>query len=163
MKKFSIFICALFLTLLTTVKAAEAGTAASGISKEKVVEIEKMLRLVGMEKLMEQVKTQMLTALRQQIAGASGDYWKRFEEKFDTRELLQLVMPLYDKYYTMEDLKAINAFYESPAGQKVVTTLPQITQESMKIGQAWGEAMGKRVEREVQEELRQKKENERKI
>jgi hypothetical protein len=52
----------------------------------------------------------------------------------------------------------MNAFYESPAGQKVLATLPAITQESMKIGQAWGEQVARRVQQEIQEQMRQKKE-----
>ena len=28
----------------------------------------------------------------------------------DTHELLEMLIPLYDKYYTTEDLKAVNAF-----------------------------------------------------
>ena len=51
----------------------------------------------------------------------------------------------------------MNVFYESPVGQKVLGTLPQITQESMKIGQKWGEDVGRRVQRELEEEMRSKK------
>jgi len=143
------------MAIILTVNAAEPG--APKIAKEKVVEIQKTLRLVGMEKLMVQMKTQMFAMFREKLKEVPDDYWKRAEEKFDTHELMELIVPLYDKYYTLEDLKAINAFYESPAGQKVLSTLPQITQESMKIGQAWGEEVGRRLEREAQEELRQKR------
>ena len=60
--------------------------------------------------------------------------------------------PLYDKYYTLDDLKAINAFYASPTGQKVLTSLPQIMQESMKIGQEWGAKIGAQAEEEIKQE-----------
>ena len=43
------------------------------IAKEKRQEIEKMLRLTGMEKLMEQMKTQMISGLKAQMTKSSGD------------------------------------------------------------------------------------------
>lgn len=142
--------------IIFTTPAAEP--ARPVIAKEKIVEIEKTLRLVGMDKLMGQMKTQMFTMFREKMTQVPEEYWKRAEAKFDMAELIQLIIPVYDKYYTTEDLKALNAFYESPVGQKVLSTLPQITQESMRIGQAWGEEVGKRVEREVMEEFKEKRE-----
>lgn len=67
------------------------------------------------------------------------------------------LMSIYDKYYTVEDLKAINAFYESPSGQKVLSTLPQIMQESMKIGQEWGSKIGAQAAEEIKQEKANKK------
>ena len=58
-----------------------------------------------------------------------------------------------DKYYTLEDLKAVNAFYESAAGQKILSTLPQIMQGSIKIGEEWGRSLGKKAADEVQRDL----------
>ena|SRR5687768_2889316 len=147
------------LVLVGTISTPLANDPAPAtIAKEKVVEIQKTLRLVGMEKLMTQMKTQMFTMFREKMTQVPEEYWKRAEAKFDMAELIQLIIPVYDKYYTTEDLKALNAFYESPVGQKVLSTLPQITQESMRIGQAWGEEVGKRVEREVQAEFKEKRE-----
>ena len=112
-----------------------------------------MLRLTGMEKLMAQMKTQMITGLKTQMPQQAELFWTKFERKMDTRELLEKLIPLYDKYYTLDDLKAINAFYQSPPGQKILSTLPQIMQESMKIGQEWGAKIGRQAEVEAQQEL----------
>jgi hypothetical protein len=57
-----------------------------------------------------------------------------------------------DKYYTIDDLKAVNAFYESPAGQKLLATLPQV----MQIGQAWGQKIGKEAADEAEKEMKKK-------
>jgi uncharacterized protein len=122
------------------------------ISKEKRKEIEKMLQLTGVEKLMFQVKTQMISGLKAQMAEVPESFWEKVQEKMDTRELLEKkIIPLYDKYYTIEDLKAVNAFYGSPAGQKVLSTLPQITQESMEIGQEWGKQAAEEAAKELEE------------
>jgi uncharacterized protein len=126
------------------------------ISSEKRKEVETMLRLTGMEKLMTQMKSQMISVFQKQIPDVSQDFWNRFEQKMDVRELIEKIIPVYDKYYTLEDLKAVNAFYESPAGQKVLATLPQVMQESMKIGQEWGEKIGKQAAAEAEEESKKK-------
>jgi hypothetical protein len=51
----------------------------------------------------------------------------------------------------------VNAFYESPTGQKILSTLPQVMAESMKIGQEWGEKIGREAAEEIQAELKKKK------
>jgi uncharacterized protein len=126
------------------------------ISKDKRTEIERMLRLTGMEKMMDQVKNQMISAMKGQMKTVPDSFWEKVRANMDTHELLEKIIPLYDKYYTLEDLKAVNAFYESPAGQKVLSTLPQIMKESMKIGQEWGEKIGRQAAEEAQQESKGK-------
>lgn len=49
------------------------------------------------------------------------------------------------KHFSLEELEALVAFYKSPLGHKVVTTLPEVVRECMAAGQAWGEQLGKRA------------------
>lgn len=47
-------------------------------------------------------------------------------------QLIEEVMyPLYDKYFTEDDLKGVIAFYKSPAGRKFVEAGPKLTIESI--------------------------------
>ena len=133
---------------------AWASIAQTEIPPVKRYEIMKMLRLTGVEKLMVQMKAQMIAGLKTEMSQVPGDFWTRFESKMDMRVLLEKVIPLYDKYYTTEDLKAVNAFYESAAGQKVVNNLPKIMQESMAIGQEWGKRIGEQAAEEADQEFR---------
>src|SRR5579863_1850314 len=129
-----------------------AFSAHADIAPEKRAEIEKMLRLTGMEKLTQQMMAQMIDGFKKQMPDAPSDFWNKFQQKLDTHELIEKIMPVYDKYYTVEDLKAINAFYESPAGQKILSTLPQVMRESMQIGQEWGARIGKQAAAEADAE-----------
>jgi len=140
--------------LMIVLMISSISLAHAEIAKEKRVEIEKMLRLTGMEKLMDQMKAQMISGLRAQMTEVPEAFWQKFQQKMDTRELLEKIIPLYDKHYTIQDLKAVNAFYESPSGQKVLSALPQIMQESMKIGQEWGERIGKQAAEEAKQEFK---------
>jgi uncharacterized protein len=104
------------------------------------------------------METQMISSLKAQMPQVPDLFWTKFQQKMDTHELIEKVIPVYDKYYTIEDLKAINLFYETPAGQKVLSTLPQLIQETMRIGQQWGEKMGKEAVEEAEQELEKKAE-----
>ena len=115
-----------------------------------------MLRLTGMEKLMTQMKSQMVAAFQKQLTDVPQDFWDRFEKKMDMHELVEKIIPVYAKYYSLEDLKAVNAFYESPTGQKVLAAMPKAMQESMKIGQEWGEKIGKQAAAEAEAEAKKK-------
>lgn len=139
------------ITIVTCISVAHAE-----ISKEKRKQVEKMIRLTGMEKLMDQIKTQLISGMKTQSKNLPEGFWEKFEQKLDVNGLLEKLIPVYDKYYTVEDLKAINAFYESPVGQRMLSTLPQVMQESMKIGKEWGGDIGQQAAHEAEEELKKK-------
>jgi hypothetical protein len=142
----------LLLAFTFVVLFAGISFAQAQIADDKRQEIEKMLRLTGTEKLMTQMLGQMIASIKAQSPAVPNDFWVRFQQKLDTHQFLEKLMPLYDKYYTVDDLKAINAFYESAAGQKVLSSLPQIMQESMKIGQEWGSQIGAQASEEIKQE-----------
>ncbi|NEW84922.1 MAG: DUF2059 domain-containing protein, partial [Mariniphaga sp.] len=48
------------------------------------------------------------------------------------------LIPVYKKHFTQDDVKAIIAFYESPAGNKLAEKTPLIAVEAMQSSQAWG-------------------------
>ena len=145
-----------FLITTLLIVGSYVSIANAEISAEKRQEVEKMLRLTGMEKLVTQMKSQMIAGFQKELPDVPQDYWDRFEKKLDMHELIEKIIPVYDKYYTLEDLKAVNAFYESPAGKKILSTLPQVMQESMKIGQEWGAKIGKQAAAEAEAEEKKK-------
>lgn len=61
-----------------------------------------------------------------------------------TKELDQIMPSLYDKmaeslmrFYTHDDIKQMNEFYNSPVGKKIQATTPKMTKEMMEVGQQW--------------------------
>jgi hypothetical protein len=49
-------------------------------------------------------------------------------------EMLDAMVPIYQKHLTKEDLDGILAFYSSPVGQKLQREQPAMTQEGMQVG-----------------------------
>lgn len=95
------------------------------------------------------VLDQMVAILQKSHPDAPLEFWVKFRTSANTHELLELIIPVYDKYYSLEDLKQINAFYESPSGQRMVQVSPEVMKESMQIGQQWGSKLGKQVAEEI--------------
>jgi len=46
-------------------------------------------------------------------------------------DLTQAMIPAYQKHFTKADIEAMNTFYSSPVGQKVLEELPAVMQEGM--------------------------------
>lgn len=68
--------------------------------------------------------------------------------------LTEMVVPIYDRHFTHEDLRGLIAFYETPVGRKAITVLPLVMQESMQAGQRWGQSLGPEIERRISQALR---------
>ena len=47
-------------------------------------------------------------------------------------------------------------FYKTPLGQKVVTKLPVVAQQSAELGQAWGTQVAERVAERIRAAAKQK-------
>jgi uncharacterized protein len=62
-----------------------------------------------------------------------------------------MLVPVYSKYLTKEDLEEMIKFYETPVGKKFAENTPKIMRESMQIGQEWGMRIGEKFEKKIRE------------
>ena len=53
----------------------------------------------------------------------------RLIKNFPADEVTEAMVPAYQKHFTHGDIQAMNAFYSSPVGQKVLQELPAVMQE----------------------------------
>jgi hypothetical protein len=76
-------------------------------------------------------------------------------------EMLQAMVPVYQKHLTKGDLDAIDAFYSSPTGQKLLREQPAMVAEAMQASTPIIQKMMKttmdRVQQEVAEALKDPK------
>jgi hypothetical protein len=112
----------------------------------KLKDIRRLLHLSGSDKLGDQVVDQMLGQFKA-MAGPDvpASVWGSVRKEIKVQELIALIVPIYDRHLSHDEIKAIIAFYESPAGKKFVSVLPAITQESMSAGQTWGKQLAERI------------------
>ena len=52
-------------------------------------------------------------------------------KSFPWDEVLQSMVPVYQKHFSKGDIEAIVAFYSAPAGQKLLREMPAMMAESM--------------------------------
>jgi len=63
------------------------------------------------------------------------------KEMLEKDSLYELIYPVYHKYLTLEDTRALIAFYNTPVGRKTIRVMPQLTQEAMQAGKLWGQSL----------------------
>ena len=119
------------------------------ILPEKKALIEKMFAITGAKSLMEKQLALIIPMSKKAQPELPDEFWRRFAQKMKIDDLTKLIYPIYDKYFTAEDLKAFIAFYETPAGQKMTTTLPQLMQEITATSSQWGAKVGKETAEEL--------------
>lgn len=137
--------------LLVAAMASPALAEKTGDPK-KQADIRKLLNLTGAGSLGKQVATQLIDSFRKSFPNAPAAFWDDFAKEIKPEELIDLVVPVYDRNLSHDDIKAIIKFYESPAGKRFAAKLPDITQESMAAGQQWGQKLGAKVMQRLQEQ-----------
>lgn len=107
--------------------------------------IKELLELTGSAKLGIQVGNQLIESFSNAYPDVSNEFWEGFKKEINPSELIDLIVPIYEKYYSLEEVKQLIAFYKTPIGQKTISVLPKITNDSMKAGQIWGKEIAKKV------------------
>lgn len=139
----------LTLTTLNMPALAQSETGTPAVTKsqetEKINNIKELLAITGAKAQLEQVIEQMLVSMKSQYPQVPQKFWNAFMAEVDTVEVVNRIIPIYNKYMTDEDIKGLIDFYKSPLGRKTLSVLPQLTQESIRVGQQYGIEVGRRV------------------
>lgn len=123
------------------------GQEASG--KEK--KIRELLEVTGAKKQSEQVMKSMISYFQGGKQEVDAKLWEKIIKEINIDEMIELVIPIYNKYYTEEDLDQIIAFYQTAVGKKTVELLPLITAESMEASQVWAVKISEKIGKLVKE------------
>lgn len=130
------------------------GLTAHSQSEEYKKELNKMFELSGSQELYKTYLDQMLPMVKDIFKDQDKEVWKAFKKEFSEiamEELFDKLIPIYHNHLTLEDIQEINKFYKSSAGKKLVAKLPDISKESMVIGQEWGAEIGLKVQMKLKE------------
>ncbi len=125
----SLFCLAVLLIAAVTVKAqADAFDA----------DIVKMQQLNGSAGAM---YSQIVLQFKSIKPGVTDEQWAAVKKDvFDVEvaELNKQLIPVYKKHFTQDEVQAIIAFYETPAGKRLAEKTPMIATEAMQGSQVWG-------------------------
>jgi len=122
------YVINLITALLISITSASV-IAADNSHREQV---ETLFRLTQMEKkIQESVDSVVQLQIRQnpQLAQHEKTIREFFIKYIGWDALKNDITEMYMKTFTEKELEEINAFYITPAGQKVITVLPQLVQQ----------------------------------
>ena len=73
---------------------------------------------------------------------------------FENMDLESMQLKIYQRYISAEDAVQIIAFDKTPAGQRMIRIMPQMTGEMLASGEKWGEELTQRVLNEHMDEIK---------
>src|SRR5712671_3112841 len=107
--------------------------------------------------ILQQLKP-IITQGRPEVARDFDAVLPALQELVNTRSdamasMLEGIVAVYARNFTVEEMRQITAFYGQPIGQKLLDKMPIVAQESMAVGQQWGQSMAPELQRLITAEL----------
>ncbi len=68
--------------------------------------------------------------------------------------LQSLMYPIYDKYFTSSDLRAIVEFNQTAAGKKLLKVMPLVVHEGVQVGQILGDELRPEIHKRIRVRFR---------
>lgn len=153
---------ALFLALSLTCVFAQADE----ISTAKENDIRTLLDQTGADKIGIQLGSSLLPMISQGIQlkypqvtkntlnKINNEISRIFIEKANAKGgLVDIIVPIYAKHYSHDEIKELITFYKTDLGKKTIDIMPLIMTESMAAGQKWGQGLGPEISLAVQKIL----------
>jgi hypothetical protein len=131
---------------------------ATAMDADKHANIEILLEDIGMlanmNRVIDLLVPQVIGSLKKANQTIPDATWDEFtaifveEMKRLLPELKEPIIAIYEANFSDEEIKQLVAFYHSSVGHKIVAVLPQLMQQSVAMGQSWGQkAAARAVER----------------
>lgn len=149
---------ALLLLLATAVGFAQqaapppsGGLPPDAPSKEEVKQFLEVMRArkqveVVMQGMQEVIEKSALESFKKKVPNATPEQLARLQamthdtfKDFTVDEIMDAVIPVYQRHFTKQDLAASIAFYSSPSGQRILDEMPGVMREAMQVGQQLAE------------------------
>lgn len=141
--------CALLFTAVSSASAQEQ-------ENEYKKAVNEYLEISGSMNSLKKVVPQVLNIYKKDIQNLPEEaaaFFDTFAKKWDTKFIdrtIELMIPLYQKYFTLEDLKAMIAFYHTPVGKKMASVAAAMAADGAKIGQQVTMEMMNELKEEMQ-------------
>lgn len=142
--------CLLPIALVLALPLSAAAPGQATPSKQAL--IQRLLKLTKAGELGLQAMRQGITAQKQASPQIPEAFWTEFMKRFSVEQIEAMVLPVYERHFSAEELQALLRFFETPAGRAFLEKQPVIQQESMEAGQALGEKIGREVAEKLQAE-----------
>lgn len=128
------------------------------VDPSKDAAIRHLMDITETSKLGDNIATYLKTQVHDGVSKAIGPekvdaFMGTFNQKFaatsSERAVMDAMVPIYAKAFSMEDIQGLIQFYESPLGQRVVKSLPDVVQQSQVTGVQIEQASALKVLRDM--------------
>ncbi|WP_086836071.1 DUF2059 domain-containing protein [Nostoc sp. 106C] len=158
--KMKLLISAVAISLIATFNGVafaqtpnnSTGPTPNAQDTDKINNIKKLLEITGARNLSRQVINQMFVALKGEYPQVPQKFWDTFLAELKPDDMINEFIPIYNKYFTNDEIKQIIAFYQTPLGQKTLTVIPQLSRESAAIGIRYGKEAAARAIKKLEAE-----------
>lgn len=126
--------------ILLVIALLATQTFAKEATKQSVIE---MMNITGANELGSQFMEQLVVNFKKMDEKVPEKYWDDLAKEVDMNEITQKMIPVYQKYFTQEDVDKAIEFYNTEAGKKLLKHQTTIYQDSVEAGRAWINDIGK--------------------
>ena len=113
--------------------------------------IRQFMEITGSAKMGKMVMDKMIESYKKIYPAAASDFWDEFAKEINLKDLVDMIVPIYGKYFSDEEITQLIAFYKTPLGKKIIETMPLIMQDSYGVGQAWGTKLAEKIQLRLKE------------
>lgn len=131
------------IVLLVLLFLTAANPVFSETSKEK--DIRRLLKVSGILDQLTYMQETLLNNISMMVTGSFPDvpdaFWEEFNKlvgKKEMDELIERVIPVYDKHMSHETVKKLITMFETPFWEDWKEKMPLISREAGVIGSEWG-------------------------
>ena len=139
---------------------------AVAMTAEKHANIEALLEdtgvLANMNRMIDLLVPQVMGSLKKSNQKIPDTIWNEFttifveEMKRSLPELEEPIIAIYDINFSDDEIKQLVNFYHTPVGRKIVVQQPQLMQQSVTMGQTWGQQAAARAVERIRATAKQK-------
>ena len=79
----------------------------------------------------------------------ADEFGRRFVSQMNVDAVSDIITQGYADHFSLEEIKDLGAFYDSPAGKKLVEVQPLIMADVAKKAQAYGEKLGMKIAQDI--------------
>ena len=92
-----------------------------------------------------------LPSQRQALPQVPEEFWRKFEDRMvkDAPALGDSIAGIYSRTFSLQELRELTAFFNSPIGRRLVEFQPSLIAESSAMGQRWGTRIGEEIAKEM--------------
>jgi hypothetical protein len=102
-----------------------------------------LLDLMNYKSIEQNNWSQMITMNKQAAPFIPSDVWTDVQTNIDGIDYPTLMQPIYAKYLSQEDAAKALVFYQTPAGKRVLQSMPPMLGESVAAAQQKGRQVGR--------------------